>query len=440
MKIISYITLLFTIGFFSHSLKAQESWTLEQCVKHAVENNLGIKQSVNSQYLARKDFNTSKIDFLPSINASTNTSYNWGKYFDQNIISFTTERTSSSDASINSNMDLFGGFSKINTLRQKKEAFNLSTYNYQKSVQDISMQIALLYIQILFDIEEVENATKQHVVSKLQLERTDKLVKAGSLTMGDLYNTQAQVASEELSVVIAQNKLEQDYLNLKQQLDLQMGVAFKIAKPNLDNIEMEPYPLNAEIIFNQVKDSMPEIKIAQANLQIARLNVKIAQSKISPTITGSGSVRSATTSSIDESFNNQIDNNKREYLGLTLNLPIFNKNQVQNAMGSARIEEKNQEIALSMAYNNLMKIIQRAYMEMLAANKKYAAVKNQLTAFLEAFKYAQQKFDVGLINSIEFADTKNKLSKAESDMLQAKFDFVYKTKVLDFYRGIPLKF
>lgn len=419
-------------------IQGQETWTLEQCIKHAIENNLLIKQTTFNQFLALKDFKNSKIDFLPSINASASSSYNWGRYFDQNIIQFTTQKTSSSDMSLSSSMDLFGGLNKVNTLRQKKESFNLSASNYLKTIKDISLQIALSYLQILFDMEETANAEKQSSVSKAQLINTEKLVNAGSLPIGDLYNLQAQIAGEELTLVNAQNKLDLDYLSLMQVLDIKSDSKFRIAKPQFESIEIQDYPVNAEVIFNEVKDSLPEIRIAQSNLRIAHLNVRIAQGKLLPTIIGSGSLRSSTSSSLEEDFNKQIDNNRREFIGVSVNIPVFNKNQVQSAVTAAIIEEKNQAINLEIAYNDLAKTIQRAYLEMIASQKKYKAVNAQLNSLNEAFKYAQQKFNVGLINAIEFADTKNKMQKAQSDLLQAKYDYIYKTKVLDFYRGKPL--
>ncbi|MBL4716679.1 MAG: TolC family protein, partial [Bacteroidia bacterium] len=355
-----------------------------------------------------------------------------------NTFLFTNDRTSSSGVNISSSVDIFNGFSKLNTLRKSKESYDLSRYAHKKAINDISLQIASAYIKILFDMEELENAQKQIKVTVLQYERIQKLVNAGNLPKGDLYNLEAQKASEELAIINAQNTLDIDYLNLIQLLDLSSDQSFKIAKPIIESVSSKKYPINVDMIFNEAKDSLPEIRIAESNLQIARLNSKIAVGKYFPSLSGSGAIRSSSSSEFTESINKQIDDNRRDYVGLTVSIPIFNNLQTSETVASAQFDVKSKEIDLEMAYNDLYKIIQKAFQELLSAQKKYEATKNQKKALEEAFKYSQKKYDVGVVNSYDFADAKNKLRKAESDLLSAKYDFIFKTKVLDFYRGKPI--
>ncbi|MBL4655659.1 MAG: TolC family protein [Bacteroidia bacterium] len=436
-----YLQVIIFVGFFSFcsfQLAGQELWTLEKCIEHATKENLNVKQSLLQKYLARRNFVISKSKFFPIVNASVNTGYNWGRNFDSNTFLFTNDRTSSSGVTISSSIDIFNGFSKLNTLRKSKESYDLSGYAYKKAINDISLQIASAYIKILFDMEQLENAQKQIKVTILQYERIEKLVKAGNLPKGDLYNLEAQKASEELAIINAQNTLDNDYLSLIQLLDISSGQDFKIEKPTIESVSSEKYPINVDMIFNEAKDSLPEIRIAESNLQIARLNSKIAVGNYFPSLSGSGAIRSSSSSEFSESINQQIDDNRRDYLGLTLSIPIFNNLQTSEAAAAAQFDVKSKEIDLEMAYNGLYKTIQKAYQEMLSAQKKYEATKNQKKALDEAFKYSQQKYDVGMVNSYDFADAKNKLRKAESDLLSAKYDFIFKTKVLDFYRGKPL--
>ncbi|MBN4051975.1 TolC family protein [Cytophagaceae bacterium AH-315-L13] len=432
--------IIFTVFllFSSVHLSGQELWTLEKCIEHATKENLNVKQSRLQKYLARRNFSISKSKFFPIVNASVNTGYNWGRNFDSNTFLFTNDRTSSSGVTISSSIDIFNGFSKLNTLRKSKESYDLSGYAYKKAINDISLQIASAYIKILFDMEQLENAQKQIKVTILQYERIEKLVKAGNLPKGDLYNLEAQKASEELAIINAQNTLDNDYLSLIQLLDISSDQDFKIAKPIIESVSSEKYPFNVDMIFNEAKDSLPEIRIAESNLQIARLNSKIAVGNYFPSLSGSGAIRSSSSSEFSESINQQIDDNRRDYLGLTLSIPIFNNLQTSEVAAAAQFDVKSKEIDLEMAYNGLYKTIQKAYQEMLSAQKKYEATKNQKKALDEAFKYSQQKYDVGMVNSYDFADSKNKLRKAESDLLSAKYDFIFKTKVLDFYRGKPL--
>ncbi|MBN4081787.1 TolC family protein [bacterium AH-315-C07] len=417
---------------------SQELWTLEKCIDHAVQNNLQVRQALNTVALAKRNYLVTKSEFLPSLNASSNTGYNWGKNFDSNTFLFTEERTSSAAYTISSSMDLFSGFKKINTLRQKGQEFERSKSNYQRSLNTISMEIATAYIKILYETDQVENARKQLNVTQLQLERTQKLVEAGSLPNGELFNMQAQVASEELNLINSQNLLESDYLNLMQLLDIEPDQNFNISKPNIGEISTEKYPISADMVFAVARDSMPEISYAKAELKIANLNKKISLGNYSPSLTGTGYIRSSTASSYTTDFSTQIDDNRRDYLGLTINIPIFNNLKSNYGLTAASIDAANKELALEIAYNNLRKEIRRAYQEMLASQRKYNAVNKQRQALEEAFKYASQKHQVGIITTVDFLDAKNKFSKAESDFIQAKYDFVFKTKVLDFYRGKPL--
>ena len=289
-------------------------------------------------------------------------------------------------------------------------------------------------------MELLDIAEKQLQVTGLQLERTKKLVDAGNLPMGDMFNLQAQMASEELAVIESQNQMESAQLNLMQILDIPSNEPISIIKPDMDNIIGEEYPLTVEWIYNEAKDSLPELKIAELNLKVAKLEQMIIKGSYLPSITGSGSIRSSSASSYDEEFKTQIDNNRRDYIGISFNIPVFNNFQNYEREIAARYQVRLKEIDLDKVHQDVYKTIQKAFQEMKAAYKKLNAATKQKNAMEEAFKYAQQKYNMGVITTVEFTDAKNKFSKAESDLFQAKFDYIFKLKVLDFYRGKKLNF
>lgn len=419
---------------------AQNEWTLEMCIEHAVSNNLTIRQSGLQKHLSHQLLQISKTKFLPTVNANFNTGNNWGKNFDSNTFLFTDEKTSSSGVSLSSSFDIFNGLNKYLELSKNKQSYTLSKFSHQKAINDISIQIASAYIKILFDIEILDNTEKQLQVTGLQLERTKKLVDAGNLPMGDMYNLQAQMASEELAVIESQNQLESDQLNLMQILDIPSNEPISIIKPDIDQIIAEEYPLTIDWIYNEAKDSLPEIKIAELNLKVAKLEQMIIKGSYLPSVTGSGYIRSSSSSSFDEEYKTQLDNNRRDYIGISLNIPVFNNFQNYERETAARYEVRQKEFDLEKVHQDLYKTIQKAFQEMKAAYKKLNAATKQKNAMEEAFKYAQQKFNMGVINTVEFTDTKNKFRKAESDLFQAKFDYIFKLKVLDFYRGKKLNF
>jgi len=373
---------LFLIGFQLSAI-CQESWTLQQCVDHAIKNNIQIKQAQLSADLAKGNLSQSEANLLPNLNANLSNFYNFGKTIDPFTNSFASERVRSDRYSLQANVNLFNGLQAYNTIKQNQLNLAASRYDTEKMVSDISVYVAAAYLQVLFSMELLDIANQQVLLTKTQVERTKKLVDAGSVAKGNLLNIESQAASEELQVVNAQNNLDIAYLNLSQLLELTDTKNFKIVRPAL------PEMINAEIkedvsmIYQNALSNRPEIKSAELKLKSSEKRISIAKGALSPQLTMGGSYGSgysglsrrivgtpqyglAQTVYFTQSqepiygpvllnefektpYTKQINDNINKSFGFNLSIPIFNGFQVKNSITRAKISNSNAQLNLEAA-------------------------------------------------------------------------------------------
>lgn len=452
-------------------LQSQEAWSLEECINYALENNIQIKQQeLNAKYAENNHFQ-SKMDMLPTLNGYASHQMNYGTTVDPFTYQFSESNIQSSSVSINSSLTLFNGFQKINTLKKNKLDLLASIQDVEKAKNDVSLNIASYYLEVLFNEELKEVTENQLKITQLQVERTRKMVEAGSLPGGSLLEIQAQEAQEKLNVVNAENQLTLSYLKLTQLMELDSAGDFRIQKPTLPNIKAEALTETPGQVYNKALDGMPQVKSAEYQLESAQKNLKITSGARMPRLSanftwwGSGyssarerytdfdtvTVPFGSTESGERvytpninydsetiPFMDQIRDNKSTTISFSLNIPIFNGWQVNNNVSNARINVLSTKYQLQNTKNQLYKEIQQAYADVKAAVKKYNASEKTVHATQRSFDYTQQRFNVGMVNSVDYNDAKNKLTKARSDLLQAKYEYIFRLKVLDFYMGKPL--
>jgi outer membrane protein len=467
------ILILFSLIMTSASfLNAQTTWTLQSCIDYALANNILIKQQELSEQLAKVNLLQSKTSLFPSLNANASHAYNYGKTIDMYTNSFATERVQSDNFYISSSVTLFSGFQLLNTVKQNKIDLQASQYDLDKMMNDISLNLATAYLQILYCDELLGIAQNQLTVTEKQVARTQKLVDAGTVSKGTLLTLQAQQSTEELSVVNAQNNLDIAYLTITQMLDLPSADSFNIQVPTLDVSTESTLLLTPDQIYAYAVGTQPEIKSAELKVQSSELGLAIVQGMRYPTlslrgsygtgysgaskrvkdITFTGYLPSGFTGSGDTvyspsfdynyeniPFSDQFNDNINKSISFSLYIPIFNGWQTNATVSKAKIAIQNSEYTLLTAKNTLYKSIQQAYADALAALNKYKSSSKSVDAYKEAFKYAEQKFEVGLVNSTEYDDAKNKLAEAESTLLQSKYEYVFRLKILDFYMGKPIE-
>lgn len=459
--------------FFATQLFAQEKkWSLQDCIKHAYDNNIQVKQQALSLKNLELDVKQSKMDMLPTLNGAVGHDYSWGKSVDPFTNSFATDRIQGNSFSANSSVTLFNGFRKRNMREKRALAYEGGKMNSDKLLDDIGLQIASQYLNVLYSIESLEIAQNQIDITKQQVERTKKMVEAGTIAKGNLLNVEAQVATEQLQVVLAQNSLDVNYLMLAHLLDFPNADGFEIEKPDvaLDNYMMTFEKASAVYQFALL--NQPNIKSAEIDVQVAEKDIQIAKSSLTPSLELSGQIRSgysgankegsdyvAVTQEIGytqnnkipvytdtqipstydpKGFSDQLSDNLSKYVGVSLRIPIFNGLAAKTQLSKAKLGRENSLYVLELEKQNLRKTIQQAYADAVAAKNKNQASAQKLLATKEAFMYAEKRFNVGMINFVEYNEAKKEFTNSKSELLRSKYEYLFKKTVLDFYMGKAL--
>ncbi len=429
--------------------RAQETWSLQKCIDYALQNNIQIKQqSLNSEYY-NNQLGQAKNNRLPNLNAGFQNNMNYGRTIgsDNTYLDINSNSTS---GSLSSNVTIWNGFTLKNSIKMADMDLRASLEEMQKAKDDMMLNIAASYLEILFAEELLTVSQDLLTITQLQIDRTGKLVEAGSLAKGNLLEIEAQYAREELSVVNAQNRLQLAYLGLYQLLELPSTESFIIEKPTLPEIGANMSLLNSMDVFRNAVQLRPEVKGAEFKMESARSQLLIAKGNLMPSLTFGGNYYNFYNNKYKYPdppygtggkilFGDQLQSNVRYGFGATLNIPIFNRYQARNGVNNSQIQLEGSELTLQSTKNLLRKDIEQAYTNALAAFKRYVANQKAVVSSKEAFRYTEEKFNVGMINSVEYNQSKNNLSTAQSDLLQAKYEYIFRTKILDFYNGQPIE-
>lgn len=435
---------LFMLAFIPVS--AQKVWSLQECITYALENNLQIKrQELNVKY-NKNNYSQSYFNTLPNLNGQLNKNYSAGKDFDYFRKDYIDQDFWSTDFGISSTVTLFGGFQTINNIMKSKYDFLKSQSDLEKSKNDISLQLALAYLQVLFSKELVEVAKSKLDVTSMQSERTRKMLDVGNVAQGEYLQIKAQESNDKTSLINAQNNLGIAYLVLTQLLDLDSTGGFDIVVPQ--NIEIELIsPLETiENIYAKALETMPQIKSAEYGLKSTQKQLAMAWGQASPSVELGGTLYSFySQNAVNQAdmeakypYKDQISDFYRKQVRIGITVPIFNRLQVKNSISNARLQVNDFKLQLDVAKMALYKEVQQAHADATAAREKYYSSVEAVKYNEEAFKYTSQKLEVGLVNSVDYNIAQNNLISAKSSMLQAKYEYIFKLKILDLYMDKPI--
>jgi len=455
-----------------------KKWTLRECVDYAITNNLTIKQSEYDISLSEIDRKDAIGNFLPSINLNGSHAWNGGLTTDVTTGLLRNQTTQTTSGGLSTGILIYGGLQNHNQLRRADLSILASRYQLDKIIDDISLNVINAYLQVLFGKEAVNVALPQLEISKEQLERTNKLVEAGTVPKGDLLDIQATLANDEQNLIITQNNVKISLISLAQLLQLDDYESFDVADDEIENlplVNLGNYSVDA--IFQKALENRNEIKVAKTNIEIAEKDIKLAKGNLQPTLSGFynwnsrysnldrivgfetdpnaptrviGQVEGTGLNVITDNtlpitgapdgFSDQFfDQNKGSSFGLSLRIPVLNGFKSSNNVKRAEVFYEKQKNRLGEEELVLEKIIHTVYADAIGALKVYEAAHKTLKAQEGAFQYAQEKFNVGVMNSFDFSQIKNRVVKANSDFLRAKYDFIFKVKLLEFYYGIPVR-
>ncbi|TAJ15158.1 TolC family protein [Marinilabiliaceae bacterium JC017] len=423
--------------------KGQEKtyWPLDKCIEYAHENNITIKrQKLNADY-SQNEYNKSKLAIYPNLNANSDYTVGFGRVYDTPNNTYNDQTTQMLSGGVNTNVSLFEGFTKQNSIKKGLNDFKKAQEDVKKIENDISLQITAQFLQVLFNKELLNVAKEQLRVTMLQVERSKKLVDAGSQAMGSYLEIKSQSAKEALNVTKQENNLAISLLNLAQLLDLEDPMTFDIETPVIPDVTdfASERPVN---IYETALGIMPEIKSSNYNLESNQYQLKTAKGYYYPKVTlgaGWSTQASKIEGKTDFDLSNDLKNNSNSFIGLKLSIPIFNGLQSRINVKNAQIGVADAQYQLENEKLNLRKVIQQAYADAIRSFKNYQASEEAVESYKESFRYTEKKFNVGLVNSVDYNVAKTDFTKAQSDLLQGKYEYILRTKILDFYRGIPIK-
>jgi outer membrane protein len=429
----------------SFPASAQKYWSLEECIKYGQEKNIQIKRKELSTESSNNNLLQSRINLLPSVGAGFNHQLSAGRSLNTQDYKWENSSLQQGSLGIQAEIILFNGFQNINGMQKSKFDLMMSLSELDKAKNDVSLNIATAYLQVLFCEELLDVAKSQLEVSNLQVERNKKLLEVGNVARGNLLDIQAQAAREQVNVTTADNNLKIAYLALTQMLELDSVGDFKVVHPETLNMDDATPLQSVSDIYNQALTSMPEIKSSEYYLKSTEKQLAMNRGKLSPSLSMTGLYYSnyyntVTNQSGDAiSYYSQVKNNLYKQLAFNISIPIFNRYNSRTAISNSKIAVYDAEYNLTATKKVLYKSIQQAHADAVGAFENYLSRKEAVLSSEEAFKYTQQKYDVGMSSAVDYNIAKSNLIKAKSDLVQSKYEYIFKIKVLDFYKGAALK-
>ncbi len=447
MKIISKIIAVVCL-FCGWQSVAQKQWTLEECVTHAMQNNVSIAQVELDNKLAEVDKKDAFGNFLPAVNATASHSWNIG--LNTNITTGLLENQTTQFTSVGAtaNVDIFRGLQNQNRFRRSKLALISAQYQHLKMEEDVALNVLNAYLQILFNKENLKVQQQQFGADSLQLIRSQTLVDAGMIPKGDLYDMKATLATGKQRIIQAEYALLVSKMSLAQLLQMQDFKDFDIA-----DVEYEFQPNNIffetpETIFQKARQERTEFKIAENNVLLAQKDVDIAKGAYLPSLVGFYSFSSRVSyakipdgkggETNPPAFFDQLDMFKGNSFGLQLNIPIFNGYATRNNVERSKINLEKNKLALQQSELDLERNIYTAYSDAKGAMETYLATKETLKAREEAFRYNKERYENGMATAFDYNQSQTLLVNTQSDLLRTKYDYLFRTRILEFYFGIPI--
>jgi outer membrane protein len=463
---------LLLTGFFLLAARVwSQQWTLQECIRYAQLHNIPLQQAAVTNDMRKLSADQSKATMLPSLNAGASHVYNVGKTIDRFTNTFANTQVLSQNFFLSGNVVLWNGFSQYNNMRANQLNYLSGVEQLKQQEYDLALGVASAYINVIFTDELLRIASGQRDITVEQLERTKKLVAAGAMAKSSEFEMSAQLANEEVNVTAAANNYQLALLTLRQLMNLDTVSAFSIRKPEIEITEATLLEGTIESTYQAGLKTQPSIRSGDYAIRSTEKTLASSRGRIFPTlslnatlgtgtsglardviavvvtgsqvvgVTGSGEavyMPSTEVQTRQTPFADQFRDNVNKSLGFSLSIPIFNGLQNHTSIKNAQLGAYNARLAQDLQKQNLYKNIAQAFADAKAALNRYNANKLSVQAASEAFRYAQEKFNAGASNAFEFSNAKNRLLTTEANLQQAKYDYVFKLKVLDYYNGKPL--
>ena len=427
---------------FSASAAAQQSpWSLKACIDYALDHNLSVKQSQLTVEQREVDLNTAKSRRLPGVSAGASENLSFGRGLTADN-TYSNSNTTSTSFSLGADIPVFQGFDITNGIKLGKLNLEAATADLEKARDDIRVAVAQAYVQILYNQEILQVAKEQSAHDAELLEQVKDRLNAGKVSAADVSAQQATLAQSRQSEIQAEGNLQLSLLELTQLLELQSPEGFAIVTPEVGDVSAMLL-MRPEAIFSEAVEIKPAVEAAKINLDYAKLNIDRAKGAFLPSLSLNGGLGTNyyTNSKVQSlTFGEQLKNNFSQYVGLSLNIPIFQRFSARNSVRTAEINYRNQQIQLENVKKALYKEIQQAYYNAVNSQARYGGSLESAASAREHYELTEEKYKVGKAGIAEYNDARNNALKAESELIQARYQCLYQAKLLDFYRGEELNF
>ena len=423
------------------SVRAQNAqMTLEDCINYALSNNIQVQQAALSEESSMLYAEQSKASVLPSVSASVSQNFGWNKSVDVQAGDYESfDGSNSTSYSVNSSVVLFNGDKLKNQIEQSKLDLESSLLYTEVVKESVELNILNAFLQILYAQESVLNAEKQIEATGEELILAEERMNLGLVSQSDYLQIKSELASEKLTLANAESQLSTSRVSLMQLMEMPVGDDFSIAAPSMDeilNLGLEP---EANEIFQQALEFKPQIKKVEIDLQNAKLDEEIAKASLLPSLSLNAGLSTNYSNSLSGfSYTNQLSNQVSPSVGLTLSIPVYQKKQAKTSIGIAQIGIERAELETINTKNTLRKEIEQAVVDVESAQSKYEANLEKYRAVKQSNDVAAEKYELGLLNSVDYLFEKTNLITTESSLLQSKFNLIFNYKILDFYKGISL--
>ncbi|WP_075556173.1 TolC family protein [Parabacteroides timonensis] len=426
--------------------EAPKQWSLEECIRYAIENNIDLKQKELERQNQEVTLHTSKYSWLPNLNASINENFGFGRSESKDGL-IVDRNSANTSANIQLSMPIFDGFKIPNDIAARKLDLKASIETLNKAKEDLSINVASYYLQVLYNKEMLKIAELQVALSSEQVTKTEALYNAGKVPESQLYDMKAQLAKDEVTLTESRNNVKLALLDLTQALELERdGENFDVLEPETGDA-VEQY-MSSIIPPDQVYDYAvgvkPQVKEQEYLLESQKKMLKVAQAGYYPKLNFSAGYSNGYYHNFGDGdynnapFSDQLKNNGQKSIGFSLSIPIFNRFQVRNSVRSARIAIHNRELLMENTKKTLYKEIQQAYYNATAAQEKYVSSDKSVDASKIAFSYAEERYGAGKSTVFEYSEAKTKYAQSLAEQTQSKYNFIFRAKILDFYNGTPI--
>lgn len=436
------LKLILSIAFLSAKVSfSQKQWTLKECVDRALEKNISIQQNKLNLELAKKEVEISKGNFLPNLNANTGSNVNFGTGFSPVTNSRVATSFFGGSLNMSSGINVFNGFRNTNTYKQAQLGVESSLYDLKKIENDVSLFVVNGYLNVLFAKENLIVAKVQYEISKNQIEAAESRFKSGVIPKGELLNVDSTAATNLQTLVAQENALDLALLNLSQLLQV-TAEGFDVSPVDVGTPTANLFYKTSTTVYEKSLERLPEIARAKLAIENADLNIAISKSAFLPSIsaqvglsTNYGFNLNLPTGFNNTPFADQLVDNFGYGFGFNMNIPIFNRFQTKNRVAQSLINKEIFETRLESEKLNLQQTIEQAFLDVKTALKTYEAAKISLESQQEAFKNAQERYNFGAMTLFDFDQVRTRIVNAEATLIRSKYDYVFKTKVLQFYSG-----